>query len=355
MNLTMRHFPAKEALIGSGASRLSCKIVQFKAQTARNSKAIVKVCNAEMDDFTPQDAVSRCSQSFPKQKGMVLVLVLWMIIILTVLAASFTLSSRTENLQSRLEFETTRARYAAEAGLNRAVYELRNPDPQNRWVADGRPYRMDLDGIEVEIRITDESGKININNANVELLKGLFASVGMEEEDAAALVDAMGDWIDGDDATRPLGAEDDDYEAAGYPYGAKDAPFDTVQELQQVMGMTYDIYRQIEPAITVYSRNAGINLATAPLEALRAMPDISEEDARAFIEQRQQAEYGEPLPVLPNGMSAVARGGGLAYSVRSKATLPNGHVAELDATIRLGGTLQGKPFQVMRWRDNEHL
>jgi len=213
--------------------------------------------------------------------------------------------SRTENLQSRLEFETTRARYAAEAGLHRAVYELRNPDPQSRWVADG---------------------------ANVELLKGLFASVGMDEEEAAAMVDAMGDWIDGDDATRPLGAEDDDYEAAGYPYGAKDAPFDTVQ-----------------------SRNAGINLATAPLEALRAMPDISEADAQAFIEQRQQAEYGDPLPILPNGMTAVARGGGLAYSVRSKATLPNGHEAELDATIRLGGTLQGKPFQVMRWRDNEHL
>ncbi len=290
-----------------------------------------------------------------KQDGMVLVLVLWMIMILTVLAASFTLSSRTENLQSRLEFDNTRARYAAEAGLNRAVYELRNPDPQSRWVADGRPYTMKLDDISVEIRITDESGKININNANVDLLKGLFVSAGLNEDEAAALVDAMGDWVDGDDAVRPLGAEDDDYAAAGYPYGAKDAPFDTVQELQQVMGMSYDIYRKIEPAITVYSRNAGINLATAPLEALRALPDISEDEARDFIEQRQQTEYGDPLPLLPNGQTAVARGGGLAYSVRSKATLPNGHQAELDATIRLGGTIQGKPFQVMRWRDNEHL
>ncbi len=289
------------------------------------------------------------------QKGMVLVLVLWMVILLTVLAGSFTLSARTESLLSRLAFDNARARYAAEAGLHRAVYELRNPDPMSRWVADGRPYEMELDDIKVEIRITDESGKININNANVELLKGLFLSAGLSEEEAAALVDAMGDWVDGDDARRPLGAEDEDYEAAGYPYGAKDAPFDTVQEIQQVMGMDYDIYRQIEPAITVYSRNAGINLAVAPLEALRAMPDISEEEARAFIEQRQQVEPGDPLPVLPNGQAVVARGGGLAYSVRSKAILPNGHQAELDATIRLGGTVQGRPFQLMRWRDNEHL
>ena len=54
----------KEALIESGASRLACKIVQFKAQAARNSKAIVKVCNAEMDNLTPQDAVSRFDQRF---------------------------------------------------------------------------------------------------------------------------------------------------------------------------------------------------------------------------------------------------------------------------------------------------
>ncbi len=61
---------AKEALIESGASRLECKIVQFKAQTARNSKAIVKVCNAEMDDFTPQDAVSRFDQRFPNESDV---------------------------------------------------------------------------------------------------------------------------------------------------------------------------------------------------------------------------------------------------------------------------------------------
>ena len=61
-----RKFP-REALIESGASRLLWKIVQFKAQTARNSQAIAKVCNTEMGDFTPQNAVSRFDQSFLRQ------------------------------------------------------------------------------------------------------------------------------------------------------------------------------------------------------------------------------------------------------------------------------------------------
>ncbi len=64
--MALQHFhSAREPLIESGANRLSCKIVQFKAQAAHNSKAIVKVCNAEMDGFTLQDAVSRFDQSFP--------------------------------------------------------------------------------------------------------------------------------------------------------------------------------------------------------------------------------------------------------------------------------------------------
>ena len=38
-----------------------------------------------------------------------------------------------------------------------------------------------------------------------------------------------------------------------------------------------------------------------------------------------------------------------------KATLSNGHWASLDATIKLGGTVNGRPFRITRWRDNEHL
>ena len=45
------------------------------------------------------------------------------------------------------------------------------------------------------------------------------------------------DWRDQDSLTQPAGgAEDDDYAAAAWP-GGKDAPFETVAELEQVMGM----------------------------------------------------------------------------------------------------------------------
>ena len=75
-----------------------------------------------------------------RNAGVAFVLVLWVIAMMSVLLGSFALVARTEGLQSRHLFDTTTARYAAEAGLNLAAYGLSKSDPQQKWVADGRPY-----------------------------------------------------------------------------------------------------------------------------------------------------------------------------------------------------------------------
>ena len=289
------------------------------------------------------------------QRGIALVLVLWVALLMSVIAGSFALSARTESLQSRILFNETQARFYAEAGLNRAVYELRNPDPETRWIADGRVHKIQMDDTTIEIKIIDESGKIDLNQANEELLVGLFASQGVDYDEAIGMSDKILDWIDADEETRLAGAEDADYFAEGYPHGAKDAPFDTVPELIQVMGIDYEMYRKIEPALTVYSGRKNINLAFAPKEVLLAIDGIPPEMAETFIADRQAIEdLNAPLPVLAEGFSGQFRGGGTTFSIVSKATLPNKQYAEIDATIRMGGTLQGRPYRVVRWRDNEH-
>lgn len=290
-----------------------------------------------------------------KQRGVALVLVLWITLLMTVIAGSFALSARTEYMQSRIIFSSTQARYIAEAGLNMAVFQLRNPDPETRWIPDGRVQELDFEGAKIELRITDESGKIDINQANEELLMGLFASVGVDFDEALALADKILDWKDADEEVRMAGAEDEDYFSAGYAYGAKDAPFDSVPELVQVMDIDYETYLKIEPAITVYSGRNNINLGFAPKEALMAIDGISAEMADDFIRQRHEIDdISLELPLLSEGYSGQLRGGGTTFSIISKATLPNGQWAELDATIRMGGTVNGKPFRVVRWRDNEH-
>lgn len=293
-----------------------------------------------------------------RSRGVALVFVLWMLALLTLLLGSFALITRTEALQSRHLLDTTQARYAAEAGINQAAWALSLPDPTLRWMPDGRAYQMRFDQTQVEIRITDESGLIDLNAAEPQTFVNLFVGVGVDLLLATSIAEAIVDWRDGDDLRLLNGAEDSDYDAAGYNYGAKDAPFDVPGELQQVMGMTYELYQQVAPALTVYSGQAVPNLAYAPLEVMRAFPNIDPNLAQMLIEQRQAwlPGLGGAPPTLPDGTPLVAEGGTGTYSIESRATLPNGAWTELRVTLRLGGSgISGRAFSVLRWQDGTAL
>jgi general secretion pathway protein K len=287
------------------------------------------------------------------QRGIALVVVLWVLVLLTIVVGVYAVLARTETLQARFLFDVTEARYAAEAGLHRAVFEMRNPDLQTRWVPDGRAHYMEFGNAIVEMQITDESGKIDLNRADPELLIELFISRGVDEMTAWHLADAIEDWRDGDEIPRLYGAEIDDYLAAGYPYGPSNEDFQSVDELQQVMGMTWDLYRQLESLLTVHGRGAQVNPAFAPVEVLAAMPDMDFESARAFVEEREQYHPADQAAlIMPNGQMVSLQGGGGTFSIRSRATLDNGAWNQIEATVSVGTNTRGRPFRVLRWREN---
>lgn len=293
-----------------------------------------------------------------KQKGIALVLVLWVSVLIAVLLASFSLSARVEALQGRNLLDSTRARYAAEAGLHRAAYELRGSNPDTRWIADGRVYPFEFEGAEVEVELYDETGKVDINVADAVLLSALFRLGGLDQVEADALAAAVMDWRDPDDLISVNGAEEREYEAADRSYKPRNAPFETVSEIQQVLGMSFELYRELEPLMTIYSGRAQPNPAFASPEVLQLVPGMNSDLVRMFVQQRERppgAPGQPPLPLaLPDGTPVVAQGGGLTYTIRSRATLPGGASASLEATVRLGASMVARrPFRIVRWRDGE--
>ncbi len=293
-----------------------------------------------------------------RQKGIALILVLWVSVLIAVLLASFSLSARVEALQGRNLLDSTRARYAAEAGMHRAAYELRGSNPDTRWIADGRVYPLEFEGFEVEVEIFDETGKVDINVADALLLAAMFEFGGLDEVDADALAAAVMDWRDPDDLISVNGAEEDEYKAADRSYTPRNAPFETVSEIQQVLGMSFELYRELEPLMTIYSGRAQPNPAFASPEVLQLMPGMNPDLVTMFVQQREQPAGvpGQPsLPLaLPDGTPVVAQGGGLTYTIRSRATLPGGASASLEATVRLGASMVARrPFRIVRWRDGE--
>jgi len=73
------------------------------------------------------------------------------------------------------------------------------------------------------------------------------------------------DWRDQDELERVNGAEEDAYAAAGLVVGPANRPFIMTEELLQVIGMSYDFYRKLEPGITVFSRVNQPDPAFAPV------------------------------------------------------------------------------------------
>lgn len=279
-------------------------------------------------------------------------MVLWVLILLTVTTGAYALMARMDQLEANQLLSGTQARMWAEAGLTLADVALREPDGEIRMIADGRLYATEIDGILIEVSAIDERGKLDLNMADEATLMILFTNHGMDPADAELLAARVMDWRDADDVERVNGAELDSYMAEGMQVGPADRNFMLVEELLQVLGMTYEFYRRMEPGLTVYSGSSLPDLTFAPTEALLAIPDITEEEAANFVQERQAAGPGEGLGItLPNGQSVVAPSRGLTYSIRVKATMPNGVWDQVEATVRLGGTPGGSPFRVLRWRE----
>ena len=289
------------------------------------------------------------------QRGVALVMVLWILLLVTISTSAYTLTARMDQLEAHTILSGTQARMAAEAGLNLAVLSLQDPDETTRLIPDGRPYPYYHQGVLVEVHVTDERGKLDINASDEPTLVTLLVGNGLEEEDAILLAAAIMDWKDPDEMERPDGAELDTYESAGLGVGPGNRPFIMTEELLQVLGMSWDLYQNMEPGLTVFSDAAQPNPAYAPVEALLALPDMTEDDAVNFVAERQSQESLDGLNLaLPGGQSAMARGRGVTYSILAKATLPNGVWDQIEATIRLGGGPDGLPYRILRWREGFH-
>ena len=290
-----------------------------------------------------------------RQRGVALVLVLWILLLVTISTGAYTLTARMDQLEAHSILGGTRARLAAEAGINLAVLGLRDPDETTRLVPDGRPYTVQYEDMLVEVQVTDERGKLDVNAAEEPVLVDLLTANGLDAASAEQLAAAIKDWADSDEVERANGAEADAYGFAGLAIGPGNRAFVMPEELLQVLGMSWDLYTRIAPAISVHSGAGVPDPAYAPAAALLALPGMTPESAADFVAQRHAAESLNELDlVLPGGEVAMARGRGLTYSILAKATLPNGVWDQVEATVRLGANSNGRPYTVLRWREGTH-
>jgi general secretion pathway protein K len=261
-----------------------------------------------------QDLGSSRSIKLSDDEGVALISVLWVLVLLSLCALAFSWESQVSTRTARNLAESAMARAAADAGVQRALMDL------PAFAVDGQAqYHWRFGDNSVLISIRDEATKLDLNTASVSEIVDLLLSVGVEPEKATALADAIADFADPDDFARPYGAEKAEYRDAGLHWGPKNAPIEVVEELQQVLGMTPEIYRKIAPLVTTYS-------VAAPSEAATGVVRVS---------------TGTPLSAGTSGQR------GVVYSIRSDARRASGARYVRDVVAQPN---PGKDPWMLSWR-----
>jgi general secretion pathway protein K len=284
------------------------------------------------------------------QRGIILFAVLLAIALLSVMAATSIEISRTEQQIARNVVAQTQAKAFAETGVTLALVALLSRDQANPWPIDGTPHAATYETTRLTMSIQDEFGKIDLNFAQDDTLRNLFLWLGSSPSDANAIVDAIGDWRDPDDLKRLNGAEKNDYRAAGRPYGPRNAPFESVAELAQVLGVSRDLAARARPALTVYSRRPFIDPTTAPTEVLKALPGMDQQRADAVTAGRPTQGMNGSGPAPAAGTTAALVDlTGRVFTITVSAKLASGAAASRTAVIRFTGDPR-QPYWVHEWR-----
>ena len=99
----------------------------------------------------------------------------------------------------------------------------------------------------------------------------------------------------------------------GLPYGAKDGPFTSVEELRQVLAVTPDLYARLAPELTVDSGADQVDQQFASAAVLAAVQGVPLKDAQATVTERAQPKL--PGAVPGSRCRSLGRGGPV-YRIR---------------------------------------
>ena len=326
------------------------------------------------------------------QRGIALFFVLWVLTLLAVIAGEFCHVMRTEVNIARNFKEMTQSYYIAQAGLNQALVELiksettpfRPPAPEEsqevpeiEWRINAEIPPFDFAGGQFEVRIENESGKININRADDKLLRMMLNSFSLDESEVDVIVDSILDWRDTDNLHRLNGAEDDYYEALPKPYKAKNGDFDAIEELLLVRGISPELFNRglrdlitvdmdanpartpVKPARRGKFNYGRINVNAASPRMLRSLPEMTDDLVDSILEFRKEADF-QSLPELltlvgADVYAAIAPFVALAktpyYTIKAMGRIEGSRVRRgVGAVVVIDPTLKLK-YRIVQWLD----
>lgn len=282
--------------------------------------------------------------------GFILVPVIWVVFFLAMAVAGFTLAIRANVQHTVSAAASAEAAALADAGIHLALLDLTSGQVDVAWrrrfPPDGKPYACGIGAGRVAVMVTDEAGKIDLNQAGERHFRALFRGLGVATIEASSLAAAIIDYRDSDSTSLPGGAEDAQYRQAGRAAGPKNAPFDSIYELAHVLGIDEALLLKVLPHVTVHSALLGVDPAKASSALMTILTTGSTHSPDDQEEQEEDADQSLRRR-LPSELSAVSTQ--RAFAITSQATGERGGTLAREAIVRL--TRSGaQPYEILSWR-----
>jgi general secretion pathway protein K len=260
--------------------------------------------------------------SLRRSGGFALLIVLWTLVLIAFVVLHLTASGRTEIRIADNLVANAVAAAAADGAISAAVFNLSDPKPEQRWPIGGLPRTLTVGNCRVDLRLEDETTRINPNLASPALMESLLQVVGSDPDAARRIAAAIADWVGSSPNPKTVEDLQAEYRSAGLNYGPPGAPLETMDELSRVLGITPTLYAALKPHLTLYGP-AEPNPGTDPIvtAAIAQLPQLGEAAAPSVP---------SPQDVLTVRIIAAARGPGNAEVTRNAvvrvgASLPQGY------------------------------
>ncbi len=320
--------------------------------------------------------------------GFAVIVALVAVTVLTILAGAFAYSMKVETRLAQNADNDEQLLWLGRAGVERARWILAQEPGgftalNQIWAGGpggGPETNSALAGISLDnfpvgegsvaLKIIELESKININAADSPLLQQVLTAQGADAGDLSAVSDAILDWIDADDGTRPAGAESDYYQGMNPPYYAKNAPMDDISELLLIKGVSLAMFKGgsvtndqgaafqrhklgfghapgqtpdyafgLQEIFTPFS-SGKVNINTADAKVLQLLPGMDPESVQNILKFRAGLDGGEAsataTPFMNINQLTAAGVNPQAVQQISRYLTVLGNTYEVHATAHIG-------------------
>jgi general secretion pathway protein K len=303
------------------------------------------------------------SRRISSRRGSALILVFWCLLVLAMAVFGVVEMVELSVEHSSHEQNVLQARSMALSGLALGLSpQLMKDDP----ILAQQPSA----GQQFKVSLESEGSRLNLNyvlqSGHREILENLFTQWGMQIEDANHVADCMFDWITPGDLKSLNGAKAADYARANLPQRPTYKPFQTFDEVQEVMD--FDLLDKVKPnwqdSFTLWS-GGPLNVNEAPPELIAAVFSLDPQRVALLTSERNGQDgipgtsddvpfkdlttFENQLGVSQNAIKTL--GSQVSLSDPNRRVESVGQATGTQVTISVVTRLNATPIQYFLWSE----